>query len=76
MARFVRFMHVLRKGSSRQRAQVWLGLLLVAATTIWVVFNLWQLLVVMVGFLVGLYLIGRSLRDTQSSSSSSSSSSS
>ena len=70
MAKFVRFMHVLRKGSSRQKLQIWCGLLLVAATTIWVIFNLWWLLVVMAGFLAGVFLIGRSLRESRSSSSS------
>jgi len=70
MAKFVRFMHVLRRGTSRQKFQMWSGLLLVALTTIWVVFNLWPLLLVMMGFLAGVFLIGRSLRESRSSSSS------
>ncbi len=70
MAIFIRFMRVLRKGTPRQRAQVWLGLVLVLGTLIWVLFNLWELLVVMALFLLGVYLIGRSMRESRPSSSS------
>ena len=70
MAIFIRFMRVLRKGTPRQRAQVWLGLVLVLGTLIWVFFNLWELLVVMALFLLGVYLIGRSMRESRPSSSS------
>lgn len=70
MAIFIRFMRVLRKGAPRQRAQVWLGLVLVLGTLIWVLFNLWELLVVMALFLLGVYLIGRSMRESRPSSSS------
>ena len=70
MAIFIRFMRVLRKGTPRQRAQVWLGLVLVLGTLIWVFFNLWELLVVMALFLLGVYLIGRSMRESRPSSPS------
>ena len=70
MAIFIRFMRVLRKGTPRQRAQVWLGLVLVLGTLIWVLFNLWELLVVMALFLLGVYLIGCSMRESRPSSSS------
>ncbi len=70
MAIFIRFMRVLRKGTPRQRAQVWLGLVLVLGTLIWVLFNLWELLVVMALFLLGVFLIGRSMRESRPSSPS------
>ncbi len=70
MAMFIRFVRVLRKGTSRQRVQVWIGLVLVLGTLIWVIFNLWELLVVMALFLLGVYLIGRSMRESRPSSSS------
>jgi len=63
-------LRVLRKGTSRQRAQVWLGLVLVIGTLVWVLFNLWELFLVMALFLLGVYLIGRSMRDSRPSSSS------
>ncbi len=69
MAVFIRFLHVLRKGKPRQRAQVWLGLGLVLGTTIWVFFYLWELFLVLALFLLGVYLIGRSMREQRSSSS-------
>jgi hypothetical protein len=47
-----------------------LGLLLVAGTALWVIFNLWQLFLVLGAFILGLYLIARSLRDSRSGSSS------
>lgn len=70
MAIFIRFMRVLRKGTLRQRTQVWIGIVLVLGTLIWVFFNLWELLVVMALFLLGVYLIGRSMRESRPSSSS------
>lgn len=70
MAIFIRFVRVLRKGTSRQRVQVWSGLVLVLGTLIWVIFNLWELLVVMALFLLGVYLIGRSMRESRPSSPS------
>ena len=70
MAVFIRFLHVLRKGTPRQRGQIWLGLLLVVGTAVWVFFNLWEFFVVLALFLLGVYLIGRSLREQRSSSSS------
>ena len=71
MAIFIRFMRVLRKGTPRQRAQVWIGLALVfGSTLIWVLFYLWELLVVLALFLLGVYLIGRSMRESRPSSPS------
>lgn len=70
MAIFIRFMRVLRKGTSRQRAQIWLGLALVIGALIWVFLFLWELLVVMTLFLLGVYLIGRSMRESRPSSPS------
>ncbi len=68
MAVFLRFLHVLRKGTRRQRVQVWAGLLLVLGTLLWVFLNLWEFLVVIALFLLGVYLIGRSMREQRSSS--------
>ena len=71
MLNFVRFMHILRRGNPRQRVQVGVGLLLVVGTAVWVIFNLWQLCLVLGCFVLGIYLIARSLRDSRSGSSSS-----
>ena len=76
MASFVRFLHVLRKGKPRQRFQILAGLVITCATTIWIILYIWELLLAVAAFLLGIVLIGRSLRESRSSSSSSSSSSS
>ena len=68
MALFLRFLRVLRKGTRRQRAQAWAGLLLVLGTAVWVFLNLWEFIVVIALFLLGVYLMGRSMRGQRSSS--------
>ena len=68
MPRFVRLVRVLRTGPPRRRLQAWLGLALLAGSAIWIVWNLWELLVTVALFLAavvgGLYLLGRSMRDS------------
>jgi hypothetical protein len=71
MPNIVRFLHILRRGQPKQRVQVILGLVLVGGALAWVVINLWQLFLVLGIFVLGLYLIARSLREPRSGSSSS-----
>jgi hypothetical protein len=50
--------------------QAWLGLILLAADLIWLILNLWQILLLCVGLLAGVFLIARSLRGSPPPSSS------
>ncbi|MHC4342651.1 MAG: hypothetical protein ACYSX0_20855 [Planctomycetota bacterium] len=72
MSMVFRLAHVLRKGPRRQRVQAWTGLVLVvSAVGIVVVVWLWRLLIVLALFLVGVYLLRRSVGPSSSRSSSS-----
>jgi hypothetical protein len=65
---FFRLLRVLRRGPRRQRLQAWIGLALVAAATVWVVFELWRLIIVIALFVGGFFLVGRALRQPPPSS--------
>lgn len=72
MPSFVRLVSVLRSGPRGQRLQAWLGLGLLLAAGIWMFINLWRFLLYVALFLAlvlgGLYLVGRSLRESPPSS--------
>lgn len=70
MTMVARLLHVLRRGPRRQRFQAWLGVALLAADLIWLILNLWQILLLFVGLLAGVFLIARSLRGSPPPSSS------
>jgi len=72
MPLLMRLFRVLQKGPNR--AQAWLGVILVVGAAIWVIMDLWKLILIVAILVSGLVLIGRSLRRSDSSSSSSSSS--
>jgi hypothetical protein len=63
-----RLLRVLRRGPGRQRMQAWIGLGLLAAATVWVVFELWRLIIVIALFVGGIFLVGRALRQSPPSS--------
>lgn len=66
-----RLTHVLRDGPPGRRIQAWAGLLLVAATILWIVttalFYLWRLLPVLLLLAAGIWLLLRSSRGSRPS---------
>jgi hypothetical protein len=74
MSTLARLLYVLRRGPGSRRIQAWLGVAFVLAALVWLILNLWQILLLFAGLLVGFFLIARSLRGAPPPSSSSSSS--
>ena len=72
MPTLMRILHVLRRAPLGLRFQAWAGLVLIIAAAGWVLFTvLWDVLIAMVLFALGAFLVGRAVRDSQRSSSSS-----
>lgn len=62
MSTVARLLHVLRRGHRTQKVQAWAGLLLILAALVWLIFNLWIILLLFTGLVLGIYLLVRSLR--------------
>jgi len=66
-----RIINVLRKGPPQRRFQAWAGVVLISFSAVGViVWLLWKLLLLLVIFACGVFLIRRALQDPFSSSSS------
>ena len=72
MTIIARLLQVLRKGKRTQKLQAWSGLLLILAALVWLILNLWIILLLFAGFLLGRDLIVRSARGSPPPPSSSS----
>ena len=68
MTSLVRLIRLFRRGTAYQRLQAGLGILLVFAALVWLILNLWIVLLLFAGFLLGIFLIARSLRGSPPSS--------
>jgi len=69
MPTLLRVLYVLRRGPIWLRIQAWGGVTLILVAAGWVLFKvLWQILIAVVLFAVGAFLVLRSVRDSQRSS--------
>jgi hypothetical protein len=62
MTTVARLLQVLRAGPPPRKAQAWSGVLLILAALVWLVFNLWIILLLLAGLLLGFFLVLRALR--------------
>lgn len=70
MPTLVRILYVLRRAPLPLRIQAWCGIVIIVAAAGWVLFNvLWDIIIALVLFALGAFLVGRSVRDSQRSSS-------
>ena len=70
MPTLVRILYVLRRAPLPLRIQAWCGIVIIVGASGWVLFNvLWDILIALVLFALGAFLVGRSVRDSQRSSS-------
>ena len=70
MPTLLRILYVLRRAPFPLRIQAWCGIVIIVGAAGWVLFNvLWDILIALVLFALGAFLVGRSVRDSQRSSS-------
>jgi hypothetical protein len=68
MPTLVRLLQLMRSGPRPQRAQAWIGVVCIAAAFIWLIINLWKIIITLAVAGLGAWLVGRALRPPPRSS--------
>ena len=68
MPALARLLRLMRHGPRPQQIQAWVGVACVAGAFIWLIVNLWKIILILAVAGVGAWLIRRALRPSQRSS--------